>query len=494
MTGCFAWCPFNSKSKSAEPVQADAPADEKDSSTPTTAQYVRGGAKELLSVAETIAGVVPVPLLAEFIKVAANVLEACEEVTAVEESVESLQKRVYSLSVIIVDKVTVGDGVDVDLQRRIQDLQSTLDSISKALIEIKNQNKWLLRFFRTLNKDKVDGCVSQMDAALKQFSVAHDIAMETLVKEILSRYKIMTAQLVNVEAKVDSANAKLDGIADTLEKLKPHSAPETIPRQDMPLPHRIFYGRQPLVDDIVRLLENQSTSRVCITGPGGMGKTSVALAVLQRLREQQTFRTEHMFWVPCVETPSADALRRMLYTQLRVTADSYVSLGPLIDELNASTEQPELNALPAQRRLLLLDNFETPWFSSDQDQVNVILSQLAALPYVSLLVTMTSGFAPSDGSDDVEWHNKELDSLDTGAARETFKKLYPDAAAEKLDELLEAVDCMPLAIHLIAVEGRRSKSSPVELLDQWEKTGTEMISTGSSKNMDRTISIRDDWR
>ncbi|KAF8178077.1 hypothetical protein K438DRAFT_1844515 [Mycena galopus ATCC 62051] len=420
-----------------------------------------------------------------------------QEVIAVEESVESLQKRVYSLSIIIIDKVNVEDGIDADLQRRIQDLQSTLDSISKALVEIKNQNKWLLRFFRTVNKDKVDGCVSQMDAALKQFSVAHDIAMETLVKEILSKYSIMTAQLVNVEAKVDIANANLVELTDAVKNLsKPHNAPETIPRQKMPPPHRIFYGRQPLVDDIVRLLEDPNTSRVCIAGPGGMGKTSVALAVVQSLRKE-TFRSEHIFWVPCVEAQSADMLRRILYTQLRVTADSYMSLDPLIDELNASSPEPTTSTkdkpelMSPQRRLLLLDNFETPWFSGDanQAQVNDILSQLAALPHVSLLVTMTSGFPPSDGSDDVKWHNKELDSLDTGAARETFKELYPDAAAEKLDELLKTVDCMPLAIHLIAVEGRRSKSSPEELLDQWGKTGTEMISTGSSKNMDRTISM-----
>ncbi|KAF8208373.1 hypothetical protein K438DRAFT_1713222 [Mycena galopus ATCC 62051] len=498
MTGCFSWCCLNSKSQPVELVQqVDAPAGEKHSSTSTTAQYVRGGTKELLSIVKTIAGVVPVPLLAEFIKVAANVLDACEEATVVEESVESLQKRVYSLSVIIVDKVNVGDSVDADLQRRIQDLQSTLDSISKALIEIKNQNKWLLRFFRTLNKDKVDGCVGQMDAALKQFSVAHDIAMESLVKEILSRYSIVTTELVSIRAGVDIANANLVELTDAVKNLRPHSAPETILRQDMPLPHRIFYGRQPFVDDIVHLLENPSTSRVCITGPGGMGKTSVALAVLQSLRAKQTFLSEHMFWVPCVEAQSADMLRRILYTQLRVTADSYMSLDLLIDELNASTNQyselnastekePELNALPARRRLLLLDNFETPWFSGDQAQVNIILSQLAALPHVSLLVTMTSGFPPSDN---VEWHHKELSSLDKSAASEIFKKLYPDAAGEKLDELLEAVGHIPLAIYLMAAEGRHSKASPAELLDQWGETGTEMISTGLSYNMDRTISM-----
>jgi hypothetical protein len=61
----------------SEIVVRQAP-DEKHSATPTNAQYMRGGAKELLSIAETIAAGVPVPLLSEFMKVAIGVLEACE--------------------------------------------------------------------------------------------------------------------------------------------------------------------------------------------------------------------------------------------------------------------------------------------------------------------------------------------------------------------------------------------------------------------------------
>jgi hypothetical protein len=45
---------------------------------PTDGQYILGGAKELASVAGIIAGLVPVPLLQEFVGVAIKVLEACE--------------------------------------------------------------------------------------------------------------------------------------------------------------------------------------------------------------------------------------------------------------------------------------------------------------------------------------------------------------------------------------------------------------------------------
>ncbi|KAJ7910681.1 hypothetical protein B0H13DRAFT_2011908 [Mycena leptocephala] len=407
MVGCFTWCPLNSKSKRVEPVQ-----------------YMRGGVKELLSIAETIAAGVPVPLLSEFMKVAIGVLEAY------------LQKRVYSLSVIIIDKLKVGDSVDEDLQHRIKDLQSILNSISEDLNEIKDQRKWLLIFFRTLNKDKVEKCVVRINAAMEQFNVSHQIRVEELVNGILSKYNSLADGLAEIQKTISNAS-------------RPHSAPETLPRQDMPPPHRIFYGRQPFVDDIVHLLDD----------PQHRG---VALGVIASLREKQTFHSEHLFWVPCVEAQSADMLRRILCTQLRVTTDSYDSLDPLIAELNASTE----------RRLLLLDNFETPCPT--------------ALPHVSLLVTMTTVFPPSA---DVEWRNKELSPLDTAAASETFKKLYPDATDEKLDELLEAVGHIPLAIYLMAVEGQHSNASPGELLEQWGKTGTEMISKGLLKNMDRTISM-----
>lgn len=48
---------------------------------------------------------------------------------------------------------------------------STLQSIHNDLDEIKEQKKWLLIFFRQLNKGKVDKCVGRVDAALEQFNV-----------------------------------------------------------------------------------------------------------------------------------------------------------------------------------------------------------------------------------------------------------------------------------------------------------------------------------
>ena len=58
---------------------------------------------------------------------------------------------------------------------------------------------------------------------------------------------------------------------------------DTLTQQEMPLKPEIFYGQDDLVEGIAQLLlqEKTSLSRVCMVGPGGMGKTSVLLAVVE---------------------------------------------------------------------------------------------------------------------------------------------------------------------------------------------------------------------
>ncbi|KAJ7801710.1 hypothetical protein B0H14DRAFT_1673971 [Mycena olivaceomarginata] len=217
-----------------------------------------------------------------------------------------------------------------------------------------------------------------------------------------------------------------------------------------------------------------------------MGKTSVAIAVTECLMRENTFLKEYIFWVPCVEAKSSDLLRHILYTQLRITAESYDSLDPLIAELNASK----------QRRLLLLDNFETPWLSGqDQDRVKVddILVRLAKLPHIALLTTMTSGFTPGD----VAWQHRPLPALDLVAARDTFKSKYRDAAGghelaadgPELDEFLTSIGHIPLAITLTAASSGRLGSSPDDLLREWGKAGTAMMSGNEKQSMDKTIGL-----
>ncbi|KAJ7644482.1 hypothetical protein FB45DRAFT_1021249 [Roridomyces roridus] len=441
--------------------------------------YAIEGGLAFAEALESVADVLPIPFLTQFVKVAIRVLEACEEATVVESNVKDLQGRIYRLTLVVVNTVPVGARTSEKLEERIKGLQNLLDEILVDVNKIKEQKKWLLLFFRNINQEALDRCAERLTAALEQFDVASQLRVEDLLEKIKLEYSTFATQLNRIEEAVSKSK-------------EPHHAPTTLARQDMPPPHRVFLGRDSLVAEIAHLLIAESTSRVCITGTGGMGKTSVALAVIRSAAIQEAFPKEYMFWVPCVEAKSADLLRRILYAQLRVTAQSYDSLDPLIAELNTSNK----------RRLILLDNLETPWFSDsipDRGKVGDILARLAALPHIALLVTMTSGFAP--GTADIKWQHRSLQALDAISARDAFKKNYSNATdldepelntlldETHIDALLSSIGRIPLAITLLAVGGGRLQSPPQDMLREWNKTGTAMISVDDTQCMDNTIHL-----
>ena len=69
--------------------------------------------------------------------------------------------------------------------------------------------------------------------------------------------------------------------------------------QQTPLKPAIFYGPDLVTEEITQLLVKEETSRVCVLGPGGMGKTSVALGVVEQSLIKTRFLPKNIVWVPC---------------------------------------------------------------------------------------------------------------------------------------------------------------------------------------------------
>ncbi|KAF7333669.1 hypothetical protein MSAN_02410000 [Mycena sanguinolenta] len=385
-----------------------------------------------------------------------------------------LRDRIHGIMLVVVDStVPSDDKTSLELRERIEKIQSILADSLVDLTKIQEHRKWNFLFFRGLNKDRVD----RLTRAYEKFQLANQLHLEVT--------QLRTDLLAKSKAERFTLPLQLNRIEEDAVKQfsQPHNAPHA--RQDMPCPHHIFYGREVLVKDIISLLRSEKTSRVCITGVGGMGKTSIALAVAEQAVAENIFSKEYVFWVPCIEAKSPDLLRRILYAQLRITAKSYDSLDPLIDDLDVSK----------QRRLLLLDNFETPWLSGsgkDQAEIGDILVRLAKVPHIALLVTMTSGFSPGR----IQWQHRALQALDADAARDVFRTKYRDAAGglelstgPELDRLLTAIGHIPLAITLVAACGGYQGASPAALLREWESAGTRMMAGDETRSMDETIRL-----
>ena len=289
-----------------------------------------------------------------------------------------------------------------------------------------------------------------------------------------------------MDSKVDGMHNKVEDIHRYLFKSKRTATlrpSDAVVRQEIPLKPEVFYGRDDFVEDIARLLLQEKTSRVCILGPGGMGKTSVSLAVVESPSIKERFPGGNLVWVPCIEATSATLLLEILYIQLQVPedGDKQVTLDKIISELDG-LKQP---------RLILLDNFETPWNApgGTQKQVGDILRRLAKLSHVAILVTMRGRYPPSDKA--IKWQSKDIKATDKAACLRIYREINPGSENDPdVARLLAALGHMPFAVTLMAKLGVEGQSSAKDLLDAWLKSGPDIFSEDDlEQSMNRSVRL-----
>ncbi|KZT56103.1 TPR-like protein [Calocera cornea HHB12733] len=235
----------------------------------------------------------------------------------------------------------------------------------------------------------------------------------------------------------------------------PLPMPNELPIADVPPEPAVFFGRDELVESIVVLLLQDQTCRIPILGPGGMGKTSLAAAILNDTRIKTKYR-QNIRFVSCEGVVSADGIVQALVASLGLQSSSNL------------LEAVLHNLLARVRTLLVLDNLETAWDSVDKLNVEQLLGKLAEIPTLSLIITMRGAIRPAG----VKWSDQclqPLRPLPLDAARQVWIQIAPTSDS-KLDQLLTRLDGLPLAITLMATQGQLL--SPAELLEAYtvEKT------------------------
>ena len=280
--------------------------------------------------------------------------------------------------------------------------------------------------------------------------------------------------------KVDDVHHKVEDIHTILFKLKrpeTRSVSDTLTRQEMPLKPEVFHGRDDFVERIVQLLLREETSRDCILGPGGMGKTSVSLAVVELPLIKKRFPGNNVVWLPCIEATSATLLLEILNIQLQIPGDKQVTLEKIISELD----------ILKQPRLIVVDNFETPW-NGNQKQVGDILRRLAMLSHIAILVTMRGRHPPCEKA--IKWQSMDIESTDEEACLHIYHDINPDSENDPdVARLLTALGHMPFAVTLMAKLGVESQSSAKDLLDSWSESGPDILSNDPEQSMNRSIRL-----
>jgi len=245
----------------------------------------------------------------------------------------------------------------------------------------------------------------------------------------------------------------------------------------------VFHGRDELVTEMTRQLIAQDSASLAILGSGGMGKTSVALALLYHDDIVARYGPQRLF-LSCEALVDADAIVVSLAKLLHIPASTDL-LAAVMTHLSANP-----------RTVLVLDNLETVWLSgrAPSEAVDQLLGQFVQVISLSLVITCRGTELPQT----VQWTNEAtavLQSFSLEAALQTFQdkaaRQLTDEETEVASQLLNAVDRMPLAVSLLGQLARRGNSVS-ELLLRWNRERTSLLRThgaGRINNVEVSIQL-----
>ncbi|KAJ7499990.1 hypothetical protein FB451DRAFT_48875 [Mycena latifolia] len=241
----------------------------------------------------------------------------------------------------------------------------------------------------------------------------------------------------------------------------------------LPAAPQIFHGREAELQEVLSIL-GQDAAHIVILGTGGMGKTTLATAIIHH--GDVTAKYQQRYFVGCHSTGTCNDLVASIASHIGLEKGHNLSR-KIIQHFKTSTPS-----------LLVMDNLETVWEpATSRPEVEEFLASLADISHLAILITMRGAERPAK----IKWSRPflaPLKPLSDSAALQTFMEIADDVHEEtSVSELLALTDNLPLAVSLIAsVAGSEGCEAT---LSRWKTEGTQLLSDGYDKRSSLDISI-----
>ncbi|KAJ7135151.1 hypothetical protein C8R46DRAFT_1325991, partial [Mycena filopes] len=384
------------------------------------------------------------------------------------EDCAQLMEHTSQLLTVIIDvylKSNNGEDLAPSVLNQIGNLTTTLHKIH-TFVEAQQTGSKFKIFFR---QGELGGLLKSCKAELQQELAFFTITTVNMIADMQAKAEAKHQEVLNLIETLSSSDS-----ASSSSKMYSGSFTSSTSISMLPASTQIFHGRESELADILKLF-NQGSPHIAILGAGGMGKTSLAKAVLHEDTIAARY-TQYRFFIPCDRAGSKVELASLIGAHLGVK--------PGRDMTRAVLQY--LRQSPPS--LLVLDNLETLWEPVELcKEIEEFLSLLTDITTLSLLVTMRGAERPSK----VQWTRPfllPLRPLGQDAAQKVFQDIADDGhLPEEVNQVLQLTDNVPLAICLLAslvdVEGCPT------VLARWQTEKTSMISEGYDKRSNLELSI-----
>ncbi|KAG1724149.1 uncharacterized protein EDB91DRAFT_1269362 [Suillus paluster] len=241
-------------------------------------------------------------------------------------------------------------------------------------------------------------------------------------------------------------------------------------------------GRDDLITELTNL--GVSDEHIALIGLGGMGKSSLAKAILNESLVIEKFAHRRFFVTYDGLDPST------------ITFDTFVThfAGVLAMQLAEADPVGQISSfLCFASALIVLDNaetFEEASGSSALREIPPAIADIANIPGVVLILTLRS----RRNAPNVQWITKDIPPLDLSSAQAVFFQIYHNTgrsdAEEDIKDLLRELDFHPLSINLLANATQQNGWSPATLLKRWDNRHSAVLKHSKGKLQSLSLTMQ----